>query len=144
MEARRGKIVAIEVGSRPGSEWFLVALLSRVSEVITNVSTAMTSAGVVVVVVVVVFVVVVVVVFSVLLLLLFVSFVEARLRVTNHAIDRNTVVQKSRNVSTGPFTRSLAPLTHLLAPHNWLCSRALLRSFVRSLTHSLVRGTVID
>ena len=34
-----------------------------------------------------------------------------------------------REVSTGPVTRSLAPLTHLLAPHCSLGSRAPLRSF---------------
>ena len=46
----------------------------------------------------------------------------------------------NRDVSTGPFARplarSLAPLTHSLAPHSSLRSRALPRSFVRSLAHS--------
>ena len=45
------------------------------------------------------------------------------------------------DVSTGPlarpFARSLAPLTHSLAPYCSLRSRAPLRSFVRSLAHSL-------
>ena len=44
-------------------------------------------------------------------------------------------------LSTGtfapPLTRSLTPLTHLLAPHCSLPSRAPLRSFIRSLAHSL-------
>ena len=48
---------------------------------------------------------------------------------------------KNRDVSNGPFacplTRSLTPLTHSLAPHCSLRSRAPLRSFVRSLAHSL-------
>ena len=43
--------------------------------------------------------------------------------------------------SNGPFVplfaRSLAPLTHLLAPHSSLRSRAPLRSLVRSLAHLL-------
>ena len=54
-------------------------------------------------------------------------------------------------VSTGPLSRpfacSLAPLTHALALPCLLCSRALLRSLIRSLAHfahSLARGTVID
>ena len=58
---------------------------------------------------------------------------------------------KNHVVSTGPltcpFARSLAPLTHLLAPPCLLCSRAPLRSFVCSLAHfahSLARGTVND
>ena len=37
-----------------------------------------------------------------------------------------------------PFTRSLAPLTHSLAPHCSLRSRAPLRSFAHSLAHSLI------
>ena len=36
-----------------------------------------------------------------------------------------------------PFACLLAPLTHSLAPHCSLRSRAPLRSFVRSLAHSL-------
>ena len=36
-----------------------------------------------------------------------------------------------------PFAHSLAPLTHLLAPHSSLRSRAPLRSFVRLLARSL-------
>ena len=56
---------------------------------------------------------------------------------------------KNRDVSTGPlarsFARSLAPLTHSLAPDCSLRSRPPLRSLVRSLAHfahSLARGTV--
>ena len=54
-------------------------------------------------------------------------------------------VRKAKNwdVSTGPltcpFALSLAPLTRLLAPHCLLCSRAPLRSLVRSLAHSQAR-----
>ena len=48
---------------------------------------------------------------------------------------------ENRDVSTGPlarpFARSLTLLTHLLAPHCSLCSRALRRSFICSLAHSL-------
>ena len=58
---------------------------------------------------------------------------------------------KNRDVSTGPlarpFARSLAPLTCSLAPHYSLCSRAPLRSLVRTLAHfahSRARGTVND
>ena len=58
---------------------------------------------------------------------------------------------KNQDVSTGPlacsFARSLAPLTHSLAPHYSLCSRAPLRSFVRLLTHfahSRAHGIVND
>ena len=44
--------------------------------------------------------------------------------------------------STGPFARSLArslaPLTHSLAPHCSLCSRAPLRSFAHSLASELM------
>ena len=40
-------------------------------------------------------------------------------------------------LSTGPLTRPLAPLTHSLALHCSLRSRAPLRSFIRSLVHSL-------
>ena len=46
---------------------------------------------------------------------------------------------KNRDVRTGPlacpFARSLAPLTHSLAPPCLLCLRAPLRSFVCSLAH---------
>ena len=46
---------------------------------------------------------------------------------------------KNRVVNTGPlacpFARSLAPLTHSLAPPCLLCSRAPLCSFVCSLAH---------
>ena len=52
---------------------------------------------------------------------------------------------------TGPlaclFARSLAPLTHSLAPHYLLRLRAALRSLAYSLApfvHSLARGTVND
>ena len=56
------------------------------------------------------------------------------------------------DVSTGPlarpFTRSLAQLTHLLAPHCSLHSRVPQHSFVRSLAcspaHSRARGNVND
>ena len=58
---------------------------------------------------------------------------------------------KDWDVSTGPlahlFARSLAPLTHSLAPDCSLHSRPLLRLLVRSLAHfahSLARGEVID
>ena len=51
---------------------------------------------------------------------------------------------KSTGPVARPFTRSLALLTHWLAPHCSLRSRAPLRSFVRSLarslTHSRARG----
>ena len=57
---------------------------------------------------------------------------------------------KNTDVSTGslarPFARSLAPLTHSLAPDCSLRSRPPLRSLIRSLAHfahSLARGTVI-
>ena len=50
-------------------------------------------------------------------------------------------ITKTPDVSTGPltrpFARSLAPLTHLLAPHNLFHSRAPLRSLARSIAHSL-------
>ena len=50
-------------------------------------------------------------------------------------------------LSTGPFTlqfaRSLALLTHLLALHCSLCSRAPLRPFICSLTHFEAREKVI-
>ena len=50
-------------------------------------------------------------------------------------------IVKNQDVSTGPltrpFARSLAPLTHLLAPHNLFHSRAPLRSLARSIAHSL-------
>ena len=57
---------------------------------------------------------------------------------------------KNRDVSAGPLAcplaRSLAPLTHWLAPYCSLRSRAPLRSLVRSvarsLTRSQARGTV--
>ena len=43
-------------------------------------------------------------------------------------------------ISTGPlaslFAHSLAPLTHLLAPHSSLCSAALIHLLARSITHS--------
>ena len=54
---------------------------------------------------------------------------------------------KNRDVSTGPLTRPLAPLTRSLAPDCSLRSRPPLRSLVRSLAHfahSLARGEVID
>ena len=56
---------------------------------------------------------------------------------------RNTSTQwfrtaKNWDVSTGPITRLLAPLTHLLAPHCSLCLCSLLCSFVPSLAHSLI------
>ena len=58
---------------------------------------------------------------------------------------------KNRDVSTGPlartFARSLAPLTHLLAPDCSLCSRPPLRSLACLLAyfaHSLARGKVND
>ena len=58
---------------------------------------------------------------------------------------------KNEDVSTGPlarpFARSLAPLTHSLAPDCSLRSRPPLRSFARSLAHfahSLACGTVND
>ena len=54
----------------------------------------------------------------------------------------------NRDVSNGqlacPIVRSLVPLTYLLAPHCSLCSRALLRSFICSHTHSQARGKVND
>ena len=53
-------------------------------------------------------------------------------------------ITKNPDVSTGPlarlFVRSLTPLTHSLAPFCSLCSRAPLRSFVRSLTYSLTHS----
>ena len=62
-----------------------------------------------------------------------------------------SVTNKNRDVSTGPLARqlarSLAPLTHLLARHCSLRSRAPLRSLIRFLTHfthSLTRGTMND
>ena len=68
-------------------------------------------------------------------------------RINGNAMDSNYINPRwfrsawNRGVSTGPFARplarSLAPLTHLLAPHCSLCSRAPLRSFARSLTYSL-------
>ena len=58
---------------------------------------------------------------------------------------------KNQNVSTGPlacpFARSLAPLTHSLAPPCLLRSRIPLRSFVCSLAHfihSQARGKVYN
>ena len=56
---------------------------------------------------------------------------------------------KNRNRSTGPiaslFARSLAPLTHSLAPHCSLRSRApRAHSFTRSVTHSRFYGKVDD
>ena len=45
----------------------------------------------------------------------------------------------NRDGRTGSLARSLAPLTHFLAPP---CSRAPMRSFVRSLSHSRARGKV--
>ena len=54
---------------------------------------------------------------------------------------------KNQDISTGPFARpfarSLAPLTHSLAPDCSLCSCPPLRSLLRSLAHSahsLARG----
>ena len=77
---------------------------------------------------------------------------------SDHAIHNAGVVlvsalwsgtNKNRDVSTGPLARplarSLAPLTHSLAPHCSLHSRAPLRSLVLSLAyfaHSLARGKV--
>ena len=58
---------------------------------------------------------------------------------------------KNQDVSTGPldcpFTYSILPLTHLLAPHCLLCLRAPLRSFICSLAHfahSRAHGKVND
>ena len=56
---------------------------------------------------------------------------------------------KNPDVSTGPLARlfacSLAPLTHLLAPHCSLCLRAhCAHSFARSLTYSRARGKKAD
>ena len=49
--------------------------------------------------------------------------------------------KRAMKPSTGPLAclnaRSLTLLIHLLAPHCLLCSYTLLRSFVRSLAHSL-------
>ena len=68
-----------------------------------------------------------------------------------HAAALWSGTNKNRDVSTGPlarpFARSLAPLTHSLAPDCSLHSRPPLRSLVRSLAHfahSLARGTVSD
>ena len=53
-------------------------------------------------------------------------------------------ITRNTDWSTGPlacpFARSLAPLTHLLAPHCLLCSHAPLHSLICSLP----RGKVID
>ena len=58
---------------------------------------------------------------------------------------------KNKDVGTGPlaclFGRSLAPLTHSLAPPCSLCSCAPLRSFICSLAHfahSQARGKMSD
>ena len=55
---------------------------------------------------------------------------------------------KNRDVGNGPLApelaRSLAPLTHLVAPHFSLRSRAPLRSFVYSLAHLLPSSWEID
>ena len=61
---------------------------------------------------------------------------------SNAASDMCTVGRiSSKSARTGPFARplarSLAPFTHLLAPHCSLGLRASLRSFARSLAHSL-------
>ena len=60
-----------------------------------------------------------------------------------------TITAKNTDWSTGPlarpFARSLAPLTHSLAPDCSLCLRPPLRSLVCSLAHfahSLARGKV--
>ena len=60
-----------------------------------------------------------------------------------------SITAKNTDCSTGPlarpFARSLAPLTHSLAPDCSLRSRPPLRSLVRSLAHfahSLAHGTV--
>ena len=60
-------------------------------------------------------------------------------------------IRKNIDQSTGPLAHpvahSLAPLTRSLAPHYQLCSRAPLRSLVRSLAHfahSLAQGTGND
>ena len=56
-----------------------------------------------------------------------------------------SITVKNTDWSTGPlarpFARSLAPLTHSLAPD---CSRPPLRSLTRSLAHSLACGTMND
>ena len=49
------------------------------------------------------------------------------------AMNRNLITRPLAR----PFARSLTPLTHFPAPHCLLCSRALLRSFIRLLAHSL-------
>ena len=52
--------------------------------------------------------------------------------------------ERMAQLSTGPFARplarSLAPLTHSLAPHCLLRSRAPLRSIARSITRSRAHG----
>ena len=62
-----------------------------------------------------------------------------------HTLELWSGTNKNRDISTGQLARSLAPLTHSLAPDRSLCSRPPLRSLVRSLAHfahSLAHGTV--
>ena len=53
---------------------------------------------------------------------------------------------KNRDISTGPLARpfvySLAPLSHLLAPHRSIPLRLLPRPYIRSLTHFLTPDSV--
>ena len=59
-----------------------------------------------------------------------------------------SITAKNTDKSTGPlhrpFARLLAPITRSLASDCSLCSRPLLCSLIRSLAHSLARGTVND
>ena len=54
-----------------------------------------------------------------------------------HSDSESQIGDVSAGPLARPLTRSLAPLTRLLAPHCSLCSRAPLRSLFRSLAHSL-------
>ena len=66
---------------------------------------------------------------------------------SSFAFEQNSIPLGSRttkNPDVSTISRSIAPLTHLLASHCLLCLRAPLRSFVRLFAHSRARGNVYD
>ena len=70
------------------------------------------------------------------------SFMKKGVARNHQSAARWFTTAENRDVSTGPFriARSLAPLTHSLAPHCSLRSRAPLRSFVCSLAGPFTRS----